>query len=221
MPLHSAHAETPRVFPAARTERWWEDRRIAVQGVPWARYVALEEALGDRPVPRVCYCEGTLELMSPGWLHEYKKKTVSRLLELYALLRDVPLQGRGSMTYCKKSTARGAEPDECYFLGKPPPTAGNTTKRPPDLVIEVVVSQSAIDRLSLYAGLGVPELWLWRDDRLAVFHLGKTRYREATRSRLMPELDIEELASFAKRDDQAAAVKAYGKHLSRPARRRR
>lgn len=187
--------------------------------MPWDQYVAINDALGDRAGVRVCYCEGTLELMSPGLLHEDKKKNVGRLLETYALARDVPLQGVGSMTYRKKARERGAEPDESYFIGKIP-RSGDTTRRAPDLAIEVAVSRSAIDKLSLYSGLGVRELWIWRDDHLAVFHLGKNGYREVERSKLLPDLDLEELASFARKDDQAAAVKAYWKRLNTTARRR-
>ena len=83
MPLDSEHAERPRAFPPTEVERWWEDRRLVLYGVPWDQYVAINDALGDRPSPRVCYCEGTLELMSPGTLHEDKKTIVGRLLELW------------------------------------------------------------------------------------------------------------------------------------------
>src|SRR5262249_3877797 len=177
-----------------------------IYGVSWEQYVAFNDALGDRSCVRVCYCEGTLELMSPGLLHEDKKTKIARLLELYGLVRDVPLHGLGSMTYRKKPKQRGAEPDECYFLGK-------VTKGPPDLAIEVAASRSAIDKLSLYAGLGVRELWIWQDDRIAVFHLGKKGYREVKRSKLLPELDMEELSAFVRMSDQAAAAKADWKRL--------
>jgi len=200
---------------AAGVEPVGGDLRFPIHGVSWAQYVALNDALGERSGVRVCYCEGTLELMSPGLLHEDKKTTIARLLELYALAHDLPLYGAGSMTYRKKPKERGAEPDECYYLGKA------TQRNPPHLAIEVAVSRSAIDKLSLYAGLGVLELWIWRDDRIDVFHLGAKGYRRATRSKLLPDLDIEELSAFVRRNDQVAAARAYWKKLQKKPNRTR
>lgn len=202
----------PRLGPVVKRDPEPEnaDQRFVIHGVSWDEYVALNDALGDRGAVRVCYCEGTLELMSPGLLHEDKKKKIARLLELYGLVRDVPLQGLGSMTYRRKLKERGAEPDECYFIGK-------VTKGPPDIAIEVAVSRSALDKLSLYAGLGVRELWIWEDDRIVVYHLGKAGYKEAKRSKLLPKLDVEELTTFVQMPDQAAAAKAYWKRLAKTA----
>jgi Uma2 family endonuclease len=205
-PLHFMRPSRPRPRPAAEVEPEVADQRFAIHGVPWDAYVAINDALGDRGGVRVCYCEGTLELMSPGLLHEDKKTKIARLLELYGLLRDVPLHGLGSMTYRKKPRERGAEPDECYFVGE-------VTDGPPDIAIEVAVSRSAIDKMSLYAGLGVPELWIWADDRITVHRLGKAGYREVKRSKLLPQLDLVELATFVRMPDQAAAAKAYWKKL--------
>jgi Uma2 family endonuclease len=205
-PLYVPDPPKVRPRPAPEAEPEPVDQRIVLHGVSWDEYVALNDALGDRAGVRVCYCEGTLELMAPGLLHEDKKKKIARLLELYGLVRDVPLQGLGSMTYRKKPKKRGAEPDECYFVGQ-------VTKGPPDIAIEVAASRSAIDKLSLYAGLGVPELWIWEDDRLAVYRLGKAGYREVKRSKLLPRLDLAELATFVRMPDQAAAAKAYWKRL--------
>ena len=167
VPLHFQHpaGRSPRPRPPAAVDLTGGDQRFAIAGVSWDQYVALNDALGDRSGVRVCYCEGTLELMSPGFLHEGKKKTIARLLELYALARDLPLYGAGSMTYRKKPKDRGAEPDECYYLGKATP------KKPPHLAIEVAVSRSAIDKLDLYAGLGVGELWIWSDDQIGRAHV--------------------------------------------------
>src|SRR2546421_12578758 len=46
------------------------------------------------------------------------------------------------------------------------------TDPPPDLAIEVDVSHSSLDRLGIYAALGVPEVWRLDDDRLSFYVLG-------------------------------------------------
>jgi Uma2 family endonuclease len=191
----------------ASSDPFAEDQRLVLEDVSWDQYLAITEALGDRSGVRVSYHEGTLELMSPAFYHEDKKTSIGRLVELWSLVFDVPLHGLGSMTYRKKAAERGVEPDECYVLGK-------ATKRSrPDIAIEVAASRSAIDKLDLYKGLAVPELWIWERDRLHVYHLGKHGYREIKRSKLLPALDVEELSRFARMPDQAAAAKAYLKRL--------
>ncbi len=41
----------------------------------------------------------------------------TRLLELCALEKDLPLVGYGSTTFRKEAAERGAEPDACYRVG--------------------------------------------------------------------------------------------------------
>ena len=102
------------------TEAWTyekEDRRFTVYGVTFAQYEAIRDLLDDHPGVRMTYLEGVLELMSPGMEHEHVKTLVARLIEIYALERNVELNGYGGMTFRKAAKERGLEPDECYCLG--------------------------------------------------------------------------------------------------------
>ncbi len=183
------------------------DDRVIFYSVPWERYVALREALEDITHARVNYLEGVLEIMSPSDKHEAEKTMFGRLLETYADLRGVPLEGRGSMTFRSKAVKRGAEPDECYFLGK--------VGKIPDLVIEVNVRSGGIDKLSLYRGLRVPEVWLYGRGKLAVYLLGKNGYVLAPVSRALPDLDLDLLARLVQLESQVEAVRALKSSLSR------
>lgn len=71
-------------------------------------------------------------------------KTLARLLEIYALERDIPLVGYGAATFRKRAKERGVEPDECYVLGEP----GKREPAAPHLAIEVVLSSWELDKLS-------------------------------------------------------------------------
>jgi hypothetical protein len=73
------------------------DQRVILSGVTWKQYETLLELFADdQPGFRVAYLEGELEIMSPSRKHERIKTTVGRLVELYALERDIPLTGLGS-----------------------------------------------------------------------------------------------------------------------------
>lgn len=111
------------------------DQRVILNGISWRDYSVLRDLL-DGPGLRMTYLEGTLELMSPSRLHEDVKTRIARLLELYALERELRLYGYGSTTFRLEPKERGLEPDECYTVGHP-------MKEYPDLAIEVVVTAGA------------------------------------------------------------------------------
>jgi Uma2 family endonuclease len=183
-----------------------DDQRFVIYGVPWETYVALRDGLDGHSGLRLTYLEGTLELMSPSRNHEDYKKILARLVEAYAEEKDLDLRGYGGMTFRKKAKKRGLEPDECYSLGR-------MGKRP-DIAIEVVVSSSLVDKLAVYQGLAVPEVWLWEDGKLEVHRLTERGYERRARSEVLPELDLDHLAGFVALDaNQTQQVKAYRRSL--------
>ena len=123
------------------------------------------------------------------------------MLEIYALERGLPLNGYGSTTFRKRAKERGLEPAECYCVGP--------LKEVPDIAVEVVLSSGGIDKLDVYRGLDVPEVWFWEDGRLAIWQLGTDGYRAAARSRFLPDLDLVQLLGFLRPHDQTEAVRAY------------
>lgn len=153
------------------------------------------------------YLEGVLEIMSPSRLHEDVKTRIARLLEIFALERDLPLYGYGSMTFHSEPNARALEPDECYALGKP------QTEGPADLAIEVVVTGGGIDKLAVYRGLGVREVWIWEEGKIHAYELGANGYEERAESKVIPGIDLAELARLASDPDQHAVLKAYRDQL--------
>lgn len=176
------------------------DQRMLIQGVSWRDYVILREAL-DTPGLRMTYCEGVLELMSPSMTHEVEKTSIARLVELYAFLKKLPLIGYGSTTFRLEAKERGAEPDECYCVGRQ-----ITEGQFPDIVLEVILTNPLLDKLQVYAGFGVPEVWLFRDGAFEIYELAGASYTRADRSRFLPELDFTLLAALAVRPDQHAAL---------------
>lgn len=177
------------------------DQRIVLHGVSWAQYEALRAALDDKPGLRMTYLEGSLEIMRPSRRHEHLKTFIARLLEAYADERRVVLLGFGSETYKREAMERGLEPDECYCVGE--------EKDVPDVALEVVTTSGGIDKLAVYQGLGVPEVWFWVETRFALFGLGPEGYQPRTRSAFLPDLDLlrlSELVAVTPRAEQAQAV---------------
>jgi Uma2 family endonuclease len=179
-----------------------EDQHVILYGMAWQDYEAFLAIRGERSGVRMYYLDGSIEFMSPTKDHENRKTTIARLLEMWAGLTDVEMSGYGSWTLKKEVEEAGAEPDECYIVGK------DTSKDVPDLAIEVEWSRSTgLLKHQIYARLGVRELWtLKKDGALVVRVLEKSKYVERNGSKLLPKLDLEWLLSFADKP-QAAAVR--------------
>ena len=193
--------------PSAQAD---DDQFVVLHDVDWKTYCALRE-LFDGPGVRMTYLKGALEIMSPSRRHEGYKTRIARLIELFALERDVHLLGYGSTTFKKAFEERGLEPDECYVLDR-----DLTDDDYPDIALEVVIRSGGINKLEVYQGLGVREVWFWHRGRFHLFVLGASGYSEVTRSGLVPGLDFDVLASFAEQADQHEALKSYRDRLRKP-----
>lgn len=176
------------------------DQRVVLHDVPWEHFEAILALRGDKPVPRMAYLEGELELMSPSVTHESIKKLLARMVELYALETGMRLCPYGSWTLKHPPAERAIEPDECYILGDP------RGRERPDLAIEVVWTSGGLDKLEIYRGLEVSEVWQWRAGALRLFQLQGDDYVEATGSRLFPDIDIPLLARLAMHEDPSEAI---------------
>ena len=188
------------------------ERRFTIRGVSWEQYEALCEIFSDKAGLHMTYLEGELELMSPSPLHERWKKNFARLFELWAIERGVVANGLGSTTFRKRAKDRGAEPDECWFIDRVA-RDGDV----PDIVFEAVVKSGGIEKLDVYAGLGVREVWFWTQGGARIYHLGESGYEQRERSALVPGLDFAALAPFVDAIDQTRAVLAFRDLLRRGA----
>lgn len=184
------------------------EQRLVLEGVTWQQYDVLVALFVNQfPALRMTYLEGTLELMTTSPEHERLKKILARLIEAFAEELDIDLNGYGSATFRQEAAARGLEPDECYCLGQ--------LNEVPDIALEVVLTSGGIDKLKVYQGLGVKEVWFWENQRLQIYRLSDefTGYQAVSMSQTLPQLDVDLLASFVDNLSQPKAVKAYRQAL--------
>ena len=132
----------------------------------WEGYLKISEVVGERPI-RVTYDCGKLELMTVGYEHEHMKSVLRSLLETLMVEKEIDFLQGGNMTFRRQDKDRGLEPDECYWLENWRAMRGvrdfdPLIHPPPDLVLEVDVSRSSIDRIRIFAAPGVREVWRYR-----------------------------------------------------------
>jgi Uma2 family endonuclease len=175
-------------------------------------YLAIREAT-ERQGLRLTYLDGTLKIMPPSELHEESKKLIARLLETWAVERDVDLRAYGSTTWRSEPKKAGAEADEAYRLG--PHDPGSM----PDIAIEVTVSHEDDDKLEVYARLGIKEVWHWSPEtrRVIVRALVGQGYVVQPHSTVLPDLDLQMLASFVREgQNQTQLIKQYRATIAHP-----
>ena len=190
------------------------DHVVCLHDVSWSDYERILRVRGDHSAPRIAYLEGELEIMSPSHSHEVIKSFIGCLVETYCMENDIEFSPVGSWTLKERPKKRGAEPDECYVFGE--------VKNPsrPHLAIEVEWTSGRIDKLDIYRKLGVREVWYYRDGRITPYVLRGERYREVARSKALPDIDLEEVASLLDRPTASRAIREYQRALRRHCRRR-
>jgi Uma2 family endonuclease len=194
--------------------------RVLLHGVSWATYEALLAEVENRGI-RLTYDRGELEIMTPSNPHERYKSLIGRLIEAMTEELAIPIRSGGSTTFRSKLLEKGLEPDECYWVENEARMRmirelDLTKDPPPDLAIEVEVSRSALDRLGIYASLGVPEAWRWtRGSRLVCHVRGDDgQYHEVSRSGRFPFLAPGDLGRFlaqAGNTDETTWIRGFRK----------
>jgi Uma2 family endonuclease len=175
-------------------------QRLRLDDVSWQTYEKLLDALGDRPL-RLTYDRGSLEIMILSWGHEWWKRRFGLVIDLLGAELGLDIQGGGSTTFKRADLERGLEPDECYYVLHEAAIRGKTeidlsTDPPPDLAVEIDITRSSLDRMSIYAALGVPELWRFDGDVLQLYHLVEGHYELAGHSLSFPSVPMDALVDF-------------------------
>lgn len=172
-------------------------QRFVQHGVNWPTYEKVLDVFGDRPI-RITYDRGTLELMSPLPIHEVFKCLFLRLLDSLSDELDFGMKACGSTTFRRQDLERGLEPDECFYLANLSRVQNwtvidLTVDPPPDLAIEIDNTNSSLDRMGIYAALGVPELWRFDGESLQAYELADGVYAPRPRSPTFPFLPLAEI----------------------------
>ena len=169
--------------------------------VSWEAYSKFMDALGERRL-RHTYQEGTLEMMSPSEKHEEIKSFLGRMIEMASL----ECGHSNSIRWVRHATKQEAVASvgarrivlhrtAARWHGK----RKTETKKPlcPDLVVEVDLRRTVLERLDSYAKLGVREVWRYRKGELEFLVLEKSRgYELVECSTAFPAISSKDVSDF-------------------------
>jgi Uma2 family endonuclease len=205
------------VSTAQTTEQTVGATYVLLDHVSWKAYEALAESWADLP-RRMTYDRGRLEIMSALPIHERCGGLIGRFIETYTLERNAPCQLGGSTTFKQPAKERGLEPDRCYWIQNEPRMRGRDdydpeTDPPPDLAVEVDITSSSLPRMSIYADLGVPEIWRYKNGVVTIHLLRETgEYEESDAGLALRPLTAEVITRFLNLRselDDTALLKAF------------
>lgn len=163
----------------------------------WQTYRKLCDQIGDRCIPRIKYRPGEILLMAPSPEHgrdaditaDVAKELLAHFEREYTAFTPVTME---------LPDYSGIEPDYCFYIDNWEAVAGK--KRidweqdpPPDSVIEIAVT--SFTDINDYLPYRVPEVWLFRNNRLKIFQYQNGEYVLQDESRFFPGVNLSELVA--------------------------
>lgn len=171
-----------------------------LKDVRWNTYQNLVRDLESQPGTRLTYDCGTLEILMP-LPHETFKKLLGRFVEVITEELGIEIRSLGSTTWSREDLQKGLEPDECYYIQNELAVRGKdeidlAIDPPPDLAIEVDSTSSSMNRMGIYAALGIPEVWRFDRETLTILHLVNGDYQPREGSLVLPMFNDAVLMNF-------------------------
>ena len=202
------------IAPLAPTQCIGE-KRVTLCGLTWSAYQQILHALPQSRAAQLTYNCGVLEITMPLEDHEQTSELMGLFVRVLVGEMGLKLKSMRSTTLDREDLDRGAEPDNAYYIQNQPKVAGrNVDLRqdpPPDLVIEVDITRTDIDKNRLYAALGVPEFWRYNGRDWRIFLLRDGEYQESDRTPIFPWVEKAYLYQFLSQaqQDEVEAERAW------------
>jgi len=194
---------------------------VTFHDVSWEEYEELIEELGEARGLRVSYNDGTLEIMTVSSAHESYADFIKLLVGHLSFRLRINIRFFGSATMRTRKKKKGSEPDACFYV-QSASAIGNRIQidfavdPPPDIVVEVDVHHDSRDKFSIYAALGVPEIWRYDGEELTTHVLQEDQYVSVESSAALPMLSARVLTDFLARlpkDGESQTLVAFDEWL--------
>ena len=189
------------------------EQRLVLQNISWATYEQLLIAFGEHRSVRLHFDRGILELMVPLEAHERPSDLIGVLIRTLAFESGMTIKGLASTTLRRQDLSRGAEPDKCYYLQNEPLVRDHDVDLdrdpPPDLVVEIDITHTDIDKNLLYAEMGIPEFWRFDGTTLKIWQLEQGQYREVAVSPSFPWVSMKVIYNFLQQCQAVGETQAY------------
>lgn len=191
------------------------NQKIILQNVGWDFYERVLRQYQDSNEVHFAYDDGFLEVEVPLAKHERANRILQDLVAAICVEKNLGVRNFGSTTFRKALKTKGCEPDTAFYIQNEKQIRGIdeidlSVNPPPDLVIEIDVTSPSLNKLPIYAALGVPEVWLYKGTKIIFYKLYGGSYEETADSLALPILDNETATVFLQKglnDDYAGWIR--------------
>lgn len=179
------------------------EQRTLLSNITWQTFKTMLAEMGDERVTRLAYDAGTVEIMTPLMPHENSNRFIEGLVIVLCEELGLEVKRSGSLTLTRDDLQKGGEPDSSYYIQNEALVRGKehidlAVDPPPDLVLEVEYSRAKIDKLKLYAAMGIPEFWRYNGNVLRIYQLKSGQYVEENHSPTFASISVTEIPRFLK-----------------------
>ncbi|MEL6939157.1 MAG: Uma2 family endonuclease [Cyanobacteria bacterium J06598_1] len=190
------------------------EKRVVLSGISWEAYTQFLNALPPTRGSKLTYDDGLLEITMPLEDHEFAGRLIERFILTLVEVFGLRIKTMGSTTLNYPYLKKGAEPDNAYYIQNQSVVKGRnvdlSVDPPPDLVVEVDITHTDIEKNRFYADMGVPEFWRFNGKAWRIYQLQEAVYVEVAVSPTFFQVRKEQLYDFleAAKEDEIEAVVA-------------
>ena len=175
--------------------------------VSWDTYERLLTEHEQSNGIRFTFDQGVLEIVVPSLEHETLNSRIETLVELLADEMEIDFERTRSTTFRRKDLEKGFEPDSSFYIRNVQRVRGKKQldlrkDPPPDLVIEIDITNSCLDKLPIYSAVGVAEIWRYSGEGLTILRLDDHAYVRRPESLVLPNITASALNNFIRSGQQ-------------------
>lgn len=187
------------------------ETRVLLENISWQTFKTMLAEMGSERKTRLAYDNGTIEIMTPLMLDENSNRLIEGFVVVLCEELGLEIKRAGSLTLTRDDLERGGEPDSSYyiqneFLVRDKENIDLASDPPPDLVLEVEYSRPKIDKLQLYASMGIPEFWRYNGSVLRIYKLEGGQYLEVQVSPTFTPVAVGEIPRFIQESKQNGEI---------------
>lgn len=189
------------------------EKRITFWDLDWQSFKQIQQLLTERTRARFIYDNGTLEITMPLEEHERYARLIELFIRILVVELGLKIKTMGSTTLDRADLLKSAEPDNGYYIQNYARVADHKidldVDPAPDLVVEVDITHTDINKNALYASLSVPEFWRFNGREWKILGLENGNYVERDRSpifSIVEKTDLYQFLEAALLDEVAAEI---------------
>lgn len=176
------------------------EKRITFHHLDWHSFKQIQQLLTERTRARFIYDNGVLEITMPLESHERFARLIERFILILVIELGMKMKTMGSTTLDREDLLKSAEPDNGYYIQNYALVADHEIdleRDPaPDLVVEVDITHTDINKNQLYASMSVQEFWRFNGREWKILCLVEGAYVERDRSPTFPIVEKTDLYQF-------------------------